>query len=256
MAKKRYAVRKKTNTSNTTVSLKANEKQKNKINKITKETEDSTAAILDLTKSINKLLEKNTRYKNKYLVGLKSEENLEKHLDSMYKSRRKHLLSEIDLQEEIAAEMEDDTTNLEDTLIKHASKIEQLNIEIKKAKRQKELSEQFGEGVSKVRDFFKDIAITTAAITKDIASAIIIHNVADGAKQVYGEFAQITKETGIGLQNMVGMAPAVGGAYLQSMLFGASMQQVREATQGIVSEFGTISSINTKNIRDATLLMK
>jgi len=34
------------------------------------------------------------------------------------------------------------------------------------------------------------------------------------------------------------------------------MQQIKEATIGITSEFGTIADVNSKNIKDAALLMK
>jgi len=64
-------------------------------------------------------------------------------------------------------------------------------------------------------------------------------------------------ETGISVENLTGgIAQNMSSAYLSSMLYGASMQEVADATKSIMETMGSIDYLTKENIKGAVKLMK
>lgn len=63
--------------------------------------------------------------------------------------------------------------------------------------------------------------------------------------------------TGIGIENVTGgMAQNMGSAWVSSVLYGASVKDIADATKSIAEEMGSIEHATKENIKGAVKLMK
>lgn len=111
------------------------------------------------------------------------------------------------------------------------------------------------EGIKKSVTDTKD-TVSALLSSPGVAASVFGYEALKNVGKVGESFGEILN-TGIGIENVTGgMAQNMGSAWVSSVLYGASVKDIADATKSIAEEMGSIEHATKENIKGAVKLMK